>query len=772
MPRKFVTRRFHYSRTTRTWALAGLVSLIAAAACVHSTTPAAEDPAQTTPQIEPEIAASADWRHYLSDPASSQSSPLAQINRTNVAQLKQAWIYHTGAKGQMQTNPLIVDGVLYGVSSRSTLFALDAATGREIWQFHPRGKRGVGAIVRGLMYWEDPAGTERRIYYAAGPMLLAVDARTGKAVRNFGEAGRVNLKDGFDRDASKLYVVATSPGVIYQDLLIIGTRVSEAHPAAPGDIRAYNLHTGKIVWAFRTIPRAGEFGSETWPPDARETFGGANCWAGMSLDTQRGVVYVPTGSAAYDFYGGDRPGENLFANCILALDAATGERLWHYQIVRHDIWDRDVPAPPNLVQLEIDGRRVDALAQITKSAHVFILDRETGRPLFEIEERPVPASDLPGEQAWPTQPIPTRPPPFARQVFTESEITNRTPEAHEAVLARLRQVRSAGQFTPPSRQGTIILPGFDGGGEWGGAAVDPETGILYVNASEMAWILTMVEIEEKGDGDPIDKGAETYTRRCALCHGSDLKGDPFGENPPLIGIFDRLGRDDFETIVRDGKGEMPAFDYLTKSEFENLVAYVEQAEKAELMESDLPDGDSTDGDAAGGDSVDVDSANTFMQSDRKFRSTGYNRFLDPDGYPALSPPWGTLTAIDLNRAELLWQVALGEVPELTRSGIAPTGTENYGGPIVTAGGLIFIGATRDEMLRAFDKDTGEILWQTRLPAGGYATPATYAVDGRQYIVIAAGGRKMGTDAGDAYVAFALPEGATDATGDQARLAAP
>lgn len=680
------------------------------------------------------------WRAYGGDPSSSRYSELDQINRDNVHQLEVAWIYRTGdardeGRSQIQCNPIIIDTVLYATSPLLKAFAVHAGTGEPIWTFEPfsvDSTAGNLSVSRGVMYWED--GDEARILYTAGPSLYALDARNGQPVSSFGEGGVVNLHEGLGRDTEGLFVASTTPGVVYGDLLILGARVSEGHPAAPGHIRAFNVRTGETEWIFHTIPQPGEYGYDTWPPDAWKEVGGANSWSGMSLDEERGVVYVPTGSAAFDFWGGNRHGQNLFANSILALDAATGKRIWHYQTVRHDIWDRDLPAPPNLVTLELNGRRVDALAQITKSGHVFVLDRETGEPLFPVEERPYPRSDLMGEMTWPTQPLPLKPPPFARQEFREEDVTDISPESHSYVMERFRKLRSGGQFVPPSLEGTIIFPGFDGGGEWGGAAFDPETGMLYVNANEMPWILTMFEIAGNEDFASVGSGRRLYATNCAACHGMDRLGD--GQTyPSLLAVEDRYSRNEVSELIRGGKGVMPSFGYLSESQRDVLVDYLFNMVRADHH----------------GETVEVES------SVIPYAHTGYNRFFDQDGYPAVKPPWGTLNAIDLNKGEIAWKVTLGEFQELSARGIPPTGTENYGGPVVTGGGLIFIGASKDEKFRAFDKDSGEVLWETSLPAGGYATPSTYEVDGKQYVVIAAGGGKMGTKSGDAYVAFTLPD---------------
>ena len=499
-------------------------------------------------------------------------------------------------------------------------------------------------------------------------------------------------------------------------------------PAAPGYVRAYDLRTGAIRWTFHTIPKPGELGHDTWPADAWKTVGGANAWSGISVDEARGLVFLPIGSPAWDFWGGDRHGAGLFGNCVLALRAATGERAWHFQLVHHDLWDRDPPQAPVLATVTRGGRPRDAVVQATKSGHVFVFDRETGEPLFPVEEPPFPSSDLVGEETWPTQPIPVLPKPFARQLLTEAELTDRTPEAHAAVVERFRRVRSGGQFVPPSTQGTVIFPGFDGGAEWGGSAYDPRTHVLYVNSNEMAWILEMKELT--GGEGPL--GARVYAQHCTVCHGVDRRGDPQHQFPPLDNLAQKLKHEDVARLVEHGKGVMPSFGFLSGNEIEAVASHV-------LGEKENDHG-----------------AGEAAQAGRPYTHLGYNRFLDPDGYPAVRPPWGTLNAIDLDTGETRWSVPLGELPELRARGMAPTGTENYGGPIVTDGDLVFVAATKDEMFRAFDQQTGRVLWQAKLPAGGYATPATYEVNGRQYVVIAAGGGKMGTKSGDAYLAFALP----------------
>lgn len=676
----------------------------------------------------------ASWKVKGGNPEGIQYSSLDQINRQNVKDLQVAWEYHTrdadtiNNRTQIQCNPIIVNGVLYATSATLDAFALDAATGTEIWRFKPgHNNHNLGAN-RGVTYWEED--NDRRILYSFGEHLYCLNADTGKPIVSFADSGRVSHKEGLGERAANLMVLANTPGVIFNDLIIIGSRVHEGPIAAPGYIRAFNVKTGKLVWVFNTIPKPGEYGYDTWPPDAWQRVGGANSWAGLTVDHKRKLIFAGTGSAAFDFYGGNRKGQNLFANCVIALDAETGERKWHYQIVHHDIWDRDMPAPPILVTINHDGKKIDAVAQVTKSAYVYLFNRETGEPLFPIEEIPVPPSDLDGEEAWNTQPIPLKPPPFARQIFTEDMINDMTPETEAEIKERFEKLRTGRQFIPPSKEGTIIFPGIDGGAEWGGPSFDPETGILYVNANEMPWILTMVDVRL---GKDSWAGVELYRSNCASCHGIEREGDGH-VYPSLVNIADKYQKEALKQFMFTGKGAMPAFTHLSDSERDAIARFVLNLEER----------------------TEEEKKGIFERhQDIPYSSTGYNRFLTSDGYPAVEPPWGTMNAIDLNKGEIKWQVPLGEFQALKEKGMPPTGTENYGGGALTAGGLIFIAASSDEKIRAFDKETGEVVWEHRLPAGGYATPSTYEVHGKQYVVIACGGGKMGTKSADSYVAFSL-----------------
>ncbi len=688
------------------------------------------------------------WSHYAGTKDGNRYSSLEQINTQNVGQLQVAWTFSTGDKdtgnrSQIQCNPIMVNGWLYGTSPQLRLFAVDAATGRQQWLFDPfegeKDRHLIMGINRGLSYWQDEGGKDRRIFYGVKDKLYAIDAQTGRPIASFGQNGRIDLDEGLDREVADASVTATSPGIIYNNLIIMGGRLSETAEAAPGHIRAYDVKTGERKWIFHTIPHPGELGYETWEDGESWTkFGGANAWAGLSLDEKRGIVYVPLGSASYDFYGGNRKGANLFANCLLALDAATGKYLWHFQTVHHDILDRDLPANPNLVTVKHNGKSIDAVAQITKTGFVFLFDRTNGQPLFPIKEMPVPPSDLPGEQSWPTQPYPTLPEPFVRHTFNEEDINHLSAEKEE-LLRKYRSAKKGSIFTPPSKQGTLIFPGFDGGGEWGGAAFDPATGLLYVNANEMPWILQMIDVPQNSNASSIKEvGKIVYGKYCITCHGADLKGDAQQTFPSLVSLAAKYQEDELTTIIDNGRNRMPAFKQIPEAEKKALLAYLLKKEEKELS------------------AAATTALTKSAVAEIPYTSTGYNRLLDKDGYPGIKPPWGTLNAINLNTGKIAWQVPLGEFKELMQKGVPPTGTENYGGPLVTAGGLVFIAATKDEKFRAFDKATGKIVWEYQLPAAGYATPCTYSLGGKQYVVIAAGGGKSGTQSGDQYIAFALP----------------
>ena len=679
------------------------------------------------------------WEVYRGDKGSTGYSALDQINNANLALLEVAWMYHTGDaregnRSTIQCNPIVVNGMMYVTSPQLKLIALDPLIGKEIWKFNPFIQEEATGVNRGVTYWAE--NNDKRIFFSAGHFLYALDADDGSLLLSFGNSGKVDLRAGLGRDTAKLSVWATSPGIIYKDLLIQGTALGEGYDAAPGFVRAYNVRTGKIAWTFNTIPQPGEFGYDTWDKDSYKEAGGTNAWAGMSIDEQKGMVFVPLGSPAFDFYGGNRKGANLFGNCILALDAQTGERKWHYQLVHHDLWDYDLPAPPTLVTLNNGHTKTDAVAQVTKMGMVFLFNRVTGEPLFTIEERAVPRSALMGEAAWPTQPFPVKPAPFARQYFSENDITDISDSAYAFVAEKIKNARMGPIFTPPDTSGVVQFPGTRGGAEWGGASFDPETGVLYVNANEIPLLVKMKPIPVADNDAVISRGEKIYTlNNCTMCHGANLAGTAVF--PALQQLSKKFSKEQVAALLQSGKGQMPAYPNITEEDKKALINFLFDEEQKTAQ-----------------------AKTTTIDTEQKYRyiHNGWTILTDQEGYPGVKPPWGTLNAIDLNKGELLWKVPLGEYPELVKRGIPATGTQNLGGAVVTAGGLVIIAATYDEKLRIFDKHTGKLLWEYKLPAGGYATPATYMLNGKQYIVIAAGGGgKVGSPSGDAYVAFRLKD---------------
>jgi glucose dehydrogenase len=784
-----------------------------------------------------QASANQDWPIYGGDANGDRYSSLTQINRENVKQLRMAWRVDVGTEGGLQVNPLVIGRTIFIYSPSEEILALDAATGKKLWTFDS----GVKATQpsRGFSYWAD----DKQGILFAGVMdhLYALDPATGHLIAGFGDGGSVDLrKDLGNEDFASNFAVLTTPGTIYKDMIIVGFRAPETHPAPHGDIRAYDVHSGRLRWSFHTIPHPGEPGYETWPKDAWKTAGSANNWAGMVVDQQRGIVFAPTGSAVDDFYGADRVGNDLYANTLLALDANTGKLIWYFQGVHHDIWDRDFPSPPVLVTVQRDGKSIDAVAQTSKQGLVYLFERTTGKPLFSFEEKSYPPSTVPGEVASPTQSLPLVPAPFARQILTADMLTNRTPEAHAWAVEQFSKFRSEGQFVPLSvGKDTIVFPGYDGGAEWGGPAVDPRKAVLYVNANDVAWTGSLAENQSGGPGFTL------YQSQCAVCHGANRKGSP-PQFPSLLGVSDRLSDSAIESLIHTGKGRMSAFPAIQGESLHALIEYlhtepgpeavpVAQRTSAPATAATVdPEGaqvyanhcaichqDNLQGHAptypslvgvrdrlsdqqvtdivhngttrmppvsglnneetthllhflgAGStvvapttmpastersDKVEAQSPGGNSGETLKYHFTGYKKFLDLDGYPAVAPPWGTLNAIDLNTGKYLWKIPFGQYPELAAKGMTQTGSENYGGPILTASGLLIIGATNfDHKIRAYNSDTGELLWEGDLPFAGNATPATYMIDGKQYIVIAtSGARDNKSPQGAAYVAFALP----------------
>ncbi len=649
----------------------------------------------------------ADWPVYLGDAGRRHYSTLDQITRDNVRQLELAWVYDAGelrGRGStMYTSPLVIDGVLYGLSPKLVAFALNAATGVELWRFDPDFD---GAAQRGLMWWEHDGDT--RLFYTAGRELLALNPSDGTPIESFGDHGRLDLTPGGDRTGS---LSVTVPGIVFEDLIILGFSTSESANAFPGSVRAFSALDGELVWQFNTIPAPGEPGSETWADGSLERAGGANVWTGMTLDEDRGLLFAPTGSATPDFYGVHRLGDNLYANSLLAIDARTGRLEWHYQVTRHDLWDRDNPSPPTLVQLERDGRTIDAVALTTKSGHLYVFDRETGESMYPIVEVETLPSTLPDEVPAATQPVSTV--AFSRQMF---EVTNRSDEARRFVEEQIEEW-DLRPWAPP-RVGTVLIqPWYDGGAEWGGSAFDPSNDRLIVNANDVPGILELSEVPAGSS----DYG--TYAQHCGSCHGLTLEGTDTA--PSLLGVRDRLDTDEIREVIREGSGRMPGFAHFDDAQRRAVMRYIS---------SDEPDIDDPSEELA-------------------YVLGGYVYLRDHEDLPGNTPPWGTLNSIDVATGDIAWTVPFGNYPSHPDLGF---GAVNYGGPVVTASGLIFIAATPDRMFRAYDTRDGKVLWEAELTAAGFSTPAVYSVDGTQFVVIAAGGGRTGPPSGAEYVAFSLP----------------
>jgi quinoprotein glucose dehydrogenase len=755
-----------YSLRGRTAVVASVVGVLWLTQVAAQTPPAVAQAIASSKQVRQAAAAMhppqladphAGWGAYAGAPDSAQYSSLAQVNRSNVTRLAVAWTYPSGDT-TYTSGPIVVDGVLYTLANEA-IVALDGATGKEIWS-----AAGMAHRARGLVYWQSADGSDRRILFPKDNSLVALDARTGKQIMTFGSKGRVDLRAGLGRDPAsiKLDIASATPGRVFQNLMILGSATGERYGSPPGDIRAYDIPTGKLVWTFHTIPHPGEFGYHTWPKGAWKTSGGANCWGEMTLDEKRGILFVPTGSPDYNFYGLDRKGANLFANTLLALDARTGKRLWHFQTIHHDLWDYNLNMAPKLLTLRREGKLIEAVAVTGKTSFIYVFDRVTGRPLFPIVERPVPRSDVPGEHASPTQPIPTAPPPFARMRFTENDLSPLLePDERQALVARLRAARNEGIYTPPTiDREFVMMPGNDGGGQFGNGVADASHGLFFVVSIELPTMIKLKPWVAVSDPHFATAAQRTYAEKCAGCHGLRAQGQP-PLIPSLSRVADRLTADNFYKTINHGRGRMPAWPDITQQQAEELRNYLSLIGTAD--EPAMP-AISTERNPEQGDDA---------NRGHYYGDHSGDLVLSKAGFPAETSPWSTLAAYDLNRGVILWHVPLGEVPEFAARGVHNSGLLSSAASIVgTAGGLLFT-ATNDRKVRAWDQSNGEILWQADLPAASRAIPAVYAVNGRQYLVVAAThafNRTLDNSTGHdtwsetkpagttfAYVAYALPE---------------
>jgi quinoprotein glucose dehydrogenase len=736
-------------------ALAGLMLALHLPARTQTQGIAGSQKTSADTRSESSALAHSTWSDYGGASDASQYSALTQIDRSNVSQLKIAWSYPTGDGNKYSFNPIIVDRTMYVLARDNSIVALDATTGKELW-IHTSDKKTTLITNRGINYWESPDRSDRRLLFAANNFLEAIDARTGKSILDFGKKGHVDLRAGLGRDPESLTLVqSTNPGRIFENLLILGSATNEEYESGPGDIRAYDVLTGGLVWTFHTVPHPGEFGYDTWPKDAWKTVGGANAWSGLSLDDKRGIVFIPTASPKYNFYGANRTGANLFGDCLIALNARTGNLIWYFQMVHHDIWDYDNAASPMLLTIRHNGKMMDVVAEAGKEGFVWVFNRETGEPLWPIEERAVPRSDMPGEVTWPTQPFPSNPPPFARQSFTVKDLNPfMENDEKEQLRKQMEGARNQGLFTPPGLTNTVEMPGNNGGANFQGAAADPEHGKLFVISKDLPSMLKL-ELnpteQVAGGSSPEERGRAVYQTNCRLCHGAEFAGQTPAV-PSLVNVGARLTADQIRATVVHGKGPMPAFAKLSDTALDSLVAYLFHPERV----------------SEPSESVTAPKAETPLPPEKLRYRSSFGFMFTNSGLPAIAPPWTTLTAYDLNEGTIQWQVPLGEVPELAAKGIRNTGSHfPKVGPVVTAGGLIFTG-TRDQKVRALDSATGKVLWEKEVGAALEGMPAVYAIDGREYVVFCAaaqatththdlpGHPALQDPIAGAYIVFALP----------------
>ncbi|WP_213803515.1 PQQ-binding-like beta-propeller repeat protein [Granulicella sp. dw_53] len=670
------------------------------------------------------------WHNYLGGADSAQYSALKQIDRSNVSELQQVWFYPAGNNGfRYGSNPIVVDNMMFVIGKDNNVVALDATTGAEIWVHDNQKPRNISH--RGVTYWESRDRSDRRLLFSTDNMLREIDARTGKTIESFGNKGAVDLREGLGRVPSTIRQIQSgTPGRVFENLLILGSATGEEYESPPGDLRAFDILTGKQVWAFHTVPHPGEMGYETWPPDAWKYIGGTNTWGEITVDERRGIAYFPLGSPTYDFYGADRIGANLFSDCLLALDARTGRYLWHFQTTHHDLWDYDLESSPKLMTITRDGKKMDVVTQAGKNGFVYVFDRVSGKPVFPIEERAVPQSDVPGEKSWATQPFPTVVPPFARQKFSADEVDPyiADPKEREKIKAIVLASRNEGIYTPPSLGTTMETPGNNGGANWGTGAIDPTNGTFYIQSKEAPSLLKLEARPPRRQmtGTPEAQGHIVYLQNCQSCHTESRAGQP-PAIPSLIDIVGRSGADRVRTAVHDGLPPMPAFPDLMDEDITNLIAYLKDPSKGEVP-----------GDILARMMAPAPSNKPKLGPGGQRYWTGYGYMNSTEGLPAIGPPWSTITAYDMNKGTIKWQIPLGEISALAAKGIHGTGSYwPRGGPVVTAGGLIFAGTKSDNKLHIYDKDSGKQIWEIELPAGPEGIPAVYEVGGREYVAISA-----------------------------------